>query len=268
MPAVKTFLSEVSAGLVPVTLWPYQEIGTTGDAKAEMLTLFPDTSPFSTPKPERLLQRIIHIATDPGDIVLDFFAGSGTTAAVAHKMGRRWITVERSEETVATYTFARLSKVVAGKDEGGITQQLEWKGGGGFRVLDVAPSMFHEEAGAVFLAPWAVGGDLAEVTAAQLGFAYDLELSPFCGRKGRHLLAVVDGRVNRAVVALLAGLLESRHTMILCGTSVDPEARDALPAGCILKKIPASILDQYRRGYLRRRNAELGVPPHEPVEPR
>jgi hypothetical protein len=114
--------------------------------------------------------------------------------------------------------------------------------------------------GAPRVAPWAVGGALAEATAAQLGFAFDPELSPFCGRKGRHLLAVVDGRVNEAVIGLLAGLLQERQTMIICGTSLDPDARAMLPAGCILKKIPASILDQYRRGYLRRRFAELGLP--------
>jgi len=96
-PRVKKFLSEVQAGLVPSTLWQHQEVGTNGKAKAELVALFPGETPFSTPKPEALLQRILHIATNPGDLVLDSFLGSGTTAAVAHKMGRRWIGIEMGE---------------------------------------------------------------------------------------------------------------------------------------------------------------------------
>ena len=83
--------------------------------------MFPGQNPFTTPKPERLLERIIHIATNPGDTVLDVFAGSGTTAAVAHKMGRRWVTCELVEDTFNRFTRPRLEKVVRGEDLGGIT---------------------------------------------------------------------------------------------------------------------------------------------------
>lgn len=104
---------------VPFTVW--EDVGRNDVAKGELKTLFPGITPFATPKPESLLERIIHIATDPSDLVLDVFAGSGTTAAVAHKMGRRWVTCELIEETIERFTRPRLEKVVHGEDSGGIT---------------------------------------------------------------------------------------------------------------------------------------------------
>lgn len=139
-PRVKKFLSEVQAGLVPSTLWLHQEVGTNGKAKSELVTLFPGETPFSTPKPEALLQRILHIATNPGDLVLDSFLGSGTTAAVAHKMGRRWIGIEMGEHA-ATHCLPRLEKVIAG-EQGGISSAVHWQGGGGFRFARLGAPMF------------------------------------------------------------------------------------------------------------------------------
>ena len=107
---------------VPRTWWSNNEVGHNRTAKAEIKALFPGETPFATPKPEKLLERIIHIATNPGDIVLDCFAGSGTTAAVAQKMGRRWVTCELLESNFRSYTLPRLTKVVKGEDPGGITQ--------------------------------------------------------------------------------------------------------------------------------------------------
>ena len=259
MPRLKKFWSEVQPGLVPTSIWPYQEVGTTGTAKGEILALFPDLTPFSTPKPEALIERILHIASDPGDVVLDCFLGSGTTAAVAHKMGRRWIGVEWLEDTIRDFTLPRLRKVVQGKDAGGVTDLTRWSGGGGFRVLDVAPSMFEESDGVVYLSDWAVNGALAEATAAQLGFAY-LPEHPFAGRKGRSRLAVVDGHVSGAVADLLAGALGSRETLVICATSVDPAVRERIQAvapGSVVRKIPASILAEYRFSYRERRRREL-----------
>lgn len=109
----------VDYGRVPSTVW--LDAGRNDEAKREIQALFPDESAFTTPKPERLLERIIHISTNPGDIVLDVFAGSGTTAAVAHKMGRRWVTCELVEDTLNRFTRPRLEKVVRGEDPGGIT---------------------------------------------------------------------------------------------------------------------------------------------------
>lgn len=121
-PRLKKFLTEVAGGLVPFNFLPADEVGTNDSAKREIQAMFPDIAAFSTPKPERLLERIIHIATNPGEIVLDCFAGSGTTAAVAQKMGRRWVTCELVEDTFERFTKARLMKVVNDQDPGGITR--------------------------------------------------------------------------------------------------------------------------------------------------
>jgi adenine-specific DNA-methyltransferase len=228
LPVIKTYLSEVKAGVVPRSWWPASEVGSNQEAKRDHLrrVLFPDIEPFDTPKPERLLARVIHIATNPGELVLDFFAGSGTTVAVAQKMGRRWIAVEWSANTIATFTLPRLTRVVEGADPGGVTGETGWGGGGGFRVLDVAPSMYAEVAGLVFLADWATNSALAEACAAQLGFAYDAAGHPFCGRKGRRRLAVVDGLVDANVVRLLVGALGEGEQLIVAGTSIDLAARN------------------------------------------
>ncbi len=178
-PSIKRYVSEV-ADLVPRTLWFADDVGSNRTSKNEMRALFPNVPTFATPKPEALIRRVLTIASRPGDIVLDCFLGSGTTAAVAHKMGRRWIGVERSVETLTRYAIPRLERVVAGLDSGGISKEVAWSGGGGFHMLDVAPSMFTESRGAVVLADWAVNGHLAEATAAQLGYEFRFD-PPFCG---------------------------------------------------------------------------------------
>lgn len=139
-PRIKLFAHQLR-GLVPFTVWGSADVGTNDDAKRHLLELFPEHPVFDTPKPEELLERIIHIATNPGDMVVDLFAGSGTTAATAHKMRRRWVTVERNAETVLEFTLPRLQKVVGGTDHGGITSQVSWTGGGTFEVLQVAPRL-------------------------------------------------------------------------------------------------------------------------------
>ncbi len=247
-PRIKRYLSEVSAGRVPQTWWPYEEVGHNQDAKREIASLFPQQTAFSTPKPERLIGRIVEIASNPSDIVLDAFVGSGTTAAVAHKMGRRWIAVEREAPTVKEFAIPRLRKVVEGSDPGGVTEPMGWAGGGGFRVLEVASSMFETDGGLVFLADWMTNGALAEATAAQLGFEYEQD-PPFAGRKGRTRLAVVDGVVNESVVRLIVSALPERERVVVCGTGIDTDARPILRElrpGSTRRKIPAALLDEYR----------------------
>jgi len=104
------------------------------------MALFPDKPVFDTPKPEELLERIIHIASRPGELVVDLFGGSGTTAAVAHKMRRRWLLVERSVQTVSDFTLPRLFAVVSGADAGGVSSATNWKGGGSFEIAYAPPS--------------------------------------------------------------------------------------------------------------------------------
>jgi len=138
MPRIKLFAHQLR-GLVPFTVWGSADVGTNDDAKRHLLELFPDRPVFDTPKPEELLERIIHIASNPGELIVDLFAGSGTTAAAAHKMRRRWVTVERNTQTVLDFTLPRLQQVVSGEDRGGITSQVAWTGGGSFEVLHVTP---------------------------------------------------------------------------------------------------------------------------------
>ncbi len=246
-PSFKQYLDEAPA-IVPNTWWEHEDAGHSDEAAKEIRALFPDDPAFATPKPERLLRRIVHIASNPGDIVLDCFLGSGTTAAVAQKMGRRWVGVERESLTTERYAVERLQRVVAGDDPGGVTAEVGWQGGGGFQVLDVAPSMFEAQDGLVFLADWMTNGKLQETTAAQLGFVYEAD-PPFSGRKGRTRLAVVDGVVNEAVVRLLVSALPEAERVVICGTGIDTDARPILRElrpGSTLRKIPAALLDEYR----------------------
>lgn len=139
-PMEKKFLSEVKAGVVNQTWWPYEFAGSTRNASAEMKQLFEGNKTFDTPKPERLIHRVLNLATEPSDWVLDSFAGSGTTGAVAHKMGRRWIMVELGEHC-HTHIIPRMKKVVDGTDRGGISEAANWKGGGGFKYYRLAESL-------------------------------------------------------------------------------------------------------------------------------
>jgi adenine-specific DNA-methyltransferase len=142
-PSLKRFLSEVQEGVVARTIWLRSDVGDNEEAKKEAKALN-SSDIFGTPKPERLIQQIVHIATNPGDLVLDSFLGSGTTAAVAHKMGRRWIGIELGDHC-ATHCLPRLKKVVDGADPGGITESVGWKGGGGFRYYRLAPSLLTQD---------------------------------------------------------------------------------------------------------------------------
>lgn len=152
------------------TIWT--DLHTTRQAKAHLKDVFGETAMFDTPKPEPLIQRIIELATSPGDIVLDSFLGSGTTAAVAHKMGRRWIGIELGEHC-RTHCLPRLKKVVDGTDSGGITEAVDWKGGGGFRYFRLAPSLLQQDK----WGQWVISKEynapmLAEAVCKLEGFTY------------------------------------------------------------------------------------------------
>lgn len=258
------------AGLPASSLWTdLSDTGHNRQAKSELKRLFPGVQTanlFKTPKPERLLHKILRVASASGDIVLDCFLGSGTTAAVAQKSGRRWLGIECSTETIETYVKPRLTKVVQAADGGGITALVEWAGGGGFRVLDVAPSMFEVTDGHVFLSDWTTNGKLAEVTAAQLHFDYEYD-PPFSGRRGRSRLAVIDGLVTEAVVRLVANVLPEDEKLVICGTAIDPAARDVLRelrSGSSVRKIPQSILQEYRQAVRWSQPSLFGASAHGP----
>jgi adenine-specific DNA-methyltransferase len=139
-PRLKLFAHQLR-GLVPFTVWGAADTGTNDDAKRHLMTMFPEREVFDTPKPESLMERIIHIATNPGELVVDIFGGSGTTAAVAHKMRRRWVVVERNTQTFLDFLLPRLQSVVNGYDPGGVTETTNWIGGGSFEIVHVSPRL-------------------------------------------------------------------------------------------------------------------------------
>jgi adenine-specific DNA-methyltransferase len=169
-PRIKQYQGE-EIGLAPMTWWEASFAGDNQAAKKEIITLFGDDI-FGTPKPEKLLMNIVHIATNSGDLVLDSFAGSGTTGAVAHKMGRRWIMIELGDHAI-THCVPRLKKVIDGQDPGGITEAVGWKGGGGFRFYRLASSLLTKDR----FGNWIIAENynpamLAEAVCKLMGFTY------------------------------------------------------------------------------------------------
>ncbi|MEI6545153.1 MAG: site-specific DNA-methyltransferase, partial [Methylococcales bacterium] len=138
-PRMKNFL-DAAKPVVPRSVWFYDDVGHTQEAMTEQKVMF--ETPFGTPKPERLIQRIFEIATNPNDLVLDSFLGSGTTAAVAHKMNRRYIGIEMGDHA-ETHCQPRLKKVIEG-EQGGISKDVHWQGGGGFHYFRLGETIFDE----------------------------------------------------------------------------------------------------------------------------
>jgi adenine-specific DNA-methyltransferase len=231
------------------TLWRHDEVGSTRTSAKEIKSLL-DGKAFSTPKPEGLLERAIELATVPNDIVLDCFGGSGTTAAVAHKMGRRWVTAEILPETVKTFTSARLQKVVAGEDPGGITKSVGWAGGGGYSEVTVAPSMYELTPVGVMLADWATNGRFARAVAGQLGFVWQTKKhAPFCGARGRMRLAVFDGAIGVEEAADVLSALKEGERVTIVAKVVLPGVDEFLAEnsrGSRVKKAPRDLLTGLR----------------------
>jgi len=172
VPRIKRFLSEVQDGSVSKTIWYRNEVGDNQEAKREA-KVFNEINVFATPKPERLIKRILMLSTKPGDLVLDSFLGSGTTAAVAHKMGRRWIGIELGDHC-HTHCIPRLRMVIDGSDQGGISKTENWKGGGGFRYYKLAPSLLGKDR----WGNWVINKEynremLAEAVCKLEGFCYE-----------------------------------------------------------------------------------------------
>lgn len=247
-PTRKLFLTDVKAGRIPSSMWLPEEVGYVRNGKQETKALL-GGNPFSTPKPERLMDRVIQIGSNPGDIVVDVFAGSGTTAAVAHKLGRRWVTSEVIDDTIDTYTKPRLTKVVSGDDKGGISSAAGWTGGGGFRELRVSSPIYTVNAVGpltiISIAPETSDETLAQSVAAQLGYAHDShDEAPFAGRKGRSRLAVIRGTVDVDTVEALLSGIEPDETLLIAATTVDPAAADhlrTLSRGSRIKRIPSAL---------------------------
>ncbi|HSQ42726.1 MAG TPA: site-specific DNA-methyltransferase [Fibrobacteraceae bacterium] len=249
VPAVKRFLSEVKQGRVPQTLWLYSEVGHTQEAKKESVVLFGNDA-FDTPKPERLIQRILHIATNPGDLVLDSFLGSGTTAAVAHKMRRRWIGIELGEHC-HTHCIPRLQKVIDGQDPGGITKAVGWTGGGGFRYYRLAPSLLQQDK----WDNWVISreynaGMLAEALCKLEGFRYEPSDSIYWmqGKSSEtdFLYATTQNLGAQQLQELSDEVGPQRSLLVLCA-AFRGEADHY--SNLTLKKIPKAVLSKCEWGH-------------------
>ncbi|WP_295427865.1 site-specific DNA-methyltransferase [uncultured Thiodictyon sp.] len=249
-PRVKKFLTEVQAGLVPSSIWLYTEVGTTGSAKSQLVSLFPGEVPFSTPKPEELIKRIIGIASDEGDLVLDSFAGSGTTGAVAHKMGRRWIMVELGEHC-HTHIIPRLKKVIDNDDPGGITKAVGWKGGGGFRYYRLAPSLLEKDT----WGNWVINHDynaamLAEALCKLEGFRYapsDCVYWQHGHSTERDFVYVTTAALTHEQLAQLSDEVGPQRSLLVLCTSF--RARADLYPNLTVKKIPRQVLSRCEWGH-------------------
>lgn len=248
-PSIKRYLSEVG-DLVPRTLWPKDQVGSNRTSKNEMRALFPQSASFGTPKPERLIERILNLSTNPGDWVLDSFAGSGTTGAVAHKMGRRWIMVELGEHC-QTLVIPRLRKVIDGEDPGGVTEAVGWKGGGGFRYYRLAPSLLEQDK----WGNWIVSKNynpamLAEAACKLEGFTYAPSDSVFWQHghsSERDFLYVTTQSLSKEQLTHLSDEVgPDRSLLVLCTAfRCKPDAFQNLT----VKKIPKAVLDRCEWGH-------------------
>jgi adenine-specific DNA-methyltransferase len=217
-PRLKSFLEKVGRGVVPDTLWLRSDAGDNQDAKREALTSNAiDT--FTTPKPEKLIEYILNIATNQGDLVLDSFAGSGTTGAVAHKMGRRWIMVELGEHC-KTHIVPRLKKVIDGEDQGGISKSVNWQGGGGYRFYRLAPSLLKKDQ----WGNWVINPEynpemLSEAMCKHMGYTYAPSQEQFWQHgyaNENNYIYVTTGTLSHAQLQVISHEVGSERSLLIC----------------------------------------------------
>ncbi|MCB5189516.1 site-specific DNA-methyltransferase [Methylobacillus arboreus] len=253
-PAYKRFLSEVTDTIPSTTIWLYDEVGHNDESKKEMRAIF-GTDLFATPKPERLLQRVLMLATNPGDLVLDSFAGSGTTGAVAHKMGRRWIMVELGEHC-HTHIIPRLKKVIDGEDPGGITKAVDWQGGGGFRYYHLAPSLIVEDRwGNPVINPEYNATQLAEALCKLEGFTYAPSETRWWQQghsSERDFIYVTTQNLSAAQLQALSDEVGTEQSLLVCCSAfhgISAAAAAARWPNLTLKKIPKMVLARCEWGH-------------------
>lgn len=249
VPRYKRFRTEVQEGLVPTTLWLRDEVGDNQDAKSEVKS-FNSSDIFGTPKPERLMRRILAIATNPGDLVLDSFAGSGTTGAVAQKMGRRWIMVELGEH-IHTHIIPRLKKVIDGEDKGGITEAVNWQGGGGFRYYRLAPSLLELDK----WGNWVISKEynaamLAEALCKLEGFTYAPSDSVYWQHghsTERDFIYITTQNLSHAQLQQLSDEVGAERSLLVLCLAFRGKP-DAFP-NLTVKKIPKAVLHRAEWGH-------------------
>jgi adenine-specific DNA-methyltransferase len=242
VPAVKRFLTQVKDGITCLTVWTYQEVGHNQDAKKEVKS-FNDTNVFSTPKPERLIERILTLGSNKGDLVLDSFLGSGTTAAVAHKMGRRWIGIELGDHC-DTHCAPRLKKVIDGEDQGGITKSANWQGGGGFRYYNLAPSLIKfDEWGNPVINKQFDEHMLVRALCKIEGFDFDPSPDTYW-KQGKStetdFIYITTQHLTAQMLTKLNEDVGQKNSLLICCGSFDGNAERY--GNLTIKKIPKSIL--------------------------
>lgn len=248
-PAIKRFLSEVTDTIPATTWWDHKDVGHNDEAKKESKDIFGEAL-FGTPKPERLLQRILEIGSNPGDVVLDSFAGSGTTGAVAQKMRRRWIMIEL-ERHCHTHIVPRLRKVIDGEDKGGVTEVADWKGGGGFRYFRLAPSLLEKDRfGREVISKQYNAEMLAEAMCKLEGFTYQPSDTVYWQQgfsSERDFIYVTTQTLSAEQLAHLSEEVGSeRSLLVLCSAfRGNPSSWPNLS----VKKIPNSVRDKCEWGH-------------------
>lgn len=261
MPTRKVYLRDAKEGVIARTWWTYKEVGGNQDAKREILALFGDSG-FITPKPEKLLERVLQIATKPGDLVLDSFAGSGTTGAVAHKMRRRWIMVELGEHCM-THVAPRMRKVIDGEDQGGVTENHSWCGGGGFRFFKLAPSLLERDKwGNWIISKQYNAAMLAEAMCKLEGFQYapDREVFWNHGRSTeRDFIYVTTQNLSRGQLQFISEQVGEDRTLLICCSAF--RGKSDFP-NLTVKKIPQAVLARCEWG---RDDYSLNVNEQAPV---
>ena len=242
IPSRKTYLSDVKQGVVPKSIWLYDEVGHNHEARTEAKQFAPD-DPFDNPKPERLIHRILELATSEGDLVLDSFGGSGTTGAVAHKMKRRWIMVELGNHCY-THIIPRLKKVIDAEDQGGITKAVDWKGGGGFRFYELAPSLLKKDKWDNYIINPEYNAEmLAEAMCKHLGFMYEPSDSIYWmhGHSTESdFIYITTQNLTREMLQAISDEVGDERTLLICCKAFRA-GKTEFP-NLTLEKIPNAIL--------------------------
>lgn len=226
------------------TLWKHGEIPK-ADIANEGGVYFPRSK-----KPEQLLRRIIEMSTEPGDIVLDSFLGSGTTAAVAHKLGRRYIGIEMGEHAY-THCKARLDAVINGTDSLGITKSIDWQGGGGYRFFELAPSLINRDPFDEYVINGEYDADmLAAAVALHEGFRYQPDSKLFwkqsVGNESSYLF-VTTRHLNSTYLDSIKDTMEDGEYLIIACRSFD-SGLDKAYGNIAIKKIPQMLLSRCEFG--------------------
>ncbi len=247
--ARKYYLSKaIEGGGKTATTW-WDDCGTATEAKKEIIKLFPDDI-FDTPKPERLIQRVVELGSQPGDWVLDSFLGSGTTSAVAHKNGRKHIGIEFGEHA-NTHCLSRLKKVVDGNDGLKLSEELDWKGGGGFKFYNLASSLLRKDSFGNFVIDENYNANmLAAAMCKHEGFKFypDETLYWKHGKSTEtDFIFVTTGFITTEQLDKVHSEMKAGESLLICAKAYAPECENHF-ANITIKKIPQMILGRCEFG--------------------